>query len=203
MGVVKTLISAWIKTRRKKYSLSKDNIAILEERLLSLKSNIPREFSRKPRSFFDLDRWKAVEFRQFLLDTGPIILKGVLPEHHYNHFLKLSIAVRTLLHTTYCLSNNMCARELITDFVNEIPDLYDVTMVKFNFHCLLHLPDGVLYFGENLDTFGAFKFENHLYKVKRMVRKGNNVATQIYNRLVERRVLVNNAERKEMAVSTV
>lgn len=97
----------------------------------------------------------------------------------------------------------MCARELITDFVNEIPDLYGTTMVKFNFHCLLHLPDEVLYFRENLDTFGAFKFENHLYKVKKMVRKGNNVANQIYNRLVERSLLINNADRKEVAVSNV
>jgi hypothetical protein len=41
-------------------------------KLLKIKYYIPREFSRLPRNLSDVDRFKATEFRQLLLYTGPI-----------------------------------------------------------------------------------------------------------------------------------
>ena len=57
---------------------------------------MPSEFSRQPRSLKDLDRWKATEFRQFLLYTGPIVLQDIISDNAYEHFLALSMTLTIL-----------------------------------------------------------------------------------------------------------
>jgi len=92
LGVMKSMLNGWIKIRGQSYSLSKEKIDYLNNLFMSLKTDISKEFARKPRSILDMDRWKAVEFRQFLLYTRPVVLKGVLTESRYEHFMQLSIA---------------------------------------------------------------------------------------------------------------
>lgn len=146
--------------------------------------NVTNEFQRKPRTLKELDRWKATELRQFLLYTGPFILKKVLSPERYSNFLKLSLAFTILLDTNDSKINNSCAKELLKSFVCEIPILYDLCFLTYNFHNLLHIHEDAKLHG-SLDGISAFKFENHLQKVKRKVRKAGGVATQIYKRCVE------------------
>ncbi|EFN68762.1 hypothetical protein EAG_00106, partial [Camponotus floridanus] len=40
--------------------------------------------------------WKATQFRFFLLYCGSVVLKDVLSDHHYRHFLLLFAACRIL-----------------------------------------------------------------------------------------------------------
>ena len=54
------------------------SVALISERLLALVVHVACDFARKPRSLKDLARWKATELRQFLLYTGPIVLKGII-----------------------------------------------------------------------------------------------------------------------------
>ena len=58
---------------------------------------MPSEFARQPRSLMEMDRWKATEFRQCILYTGPLMLKGVVTEEVHNHFLRLSVTPAILL----------------------------------------------------------------------------------------------------------
>jgi len=44
---------------------------------MSLKYTTPNDFVRRPRSIRDVKQWKAVEFRNFLLYTGPVVLRDI------------------------------------------------------------------------------------------------------------------------------
>lgn len=45
------------------------------------------DFSRKSRSFSEVCRWKGTKFRTFLLYFGPIVLKNILSDDCYKHFI--------------------------------------------------------------------------------------------------------------------
>ncbi|KAG8222973.1 hypothetical protein J437_LFUL002696 [Ladona fulva] len=60
-------------------------LAGLSETLESIAEHM--EFARKPRTVRDLKRWKATEFRQFLLYTGPYALRKIVSDDVYLHFL--------------------------------------------------------------------------------------------------------------------
>lgn len=68
LGVVRRLLDLWMGSNGpKRCRLSADQSRIISDRLTSLKTFIPKEFARKPRSLTERLRWKATELRQFLL----------------------------------------------------------------------------------------------------------------------------------------
>ena len=77
LGVVKRIVS-FLKSGPRICKLLCQQLEVISEQLASFSGLFPSEFSRQPRSLFESDRWKATEFRQFLLCTGPIILKDFL-----------------------------------------------------------------------------------------------------------------------------
>jgi hypothetical protein len=76
--------------------LGRNSVSTLSRRLLALVPYVPSEFARKPRSIDEIMRWKAVEFREFLLYSGSIVLHGILPQELYDHFMLLFVAMRIL-----------------------------------------------------------------------------------------------------------
>lgn len=85
LGVVRRLLT-FLKQGPRAGKLSQRQIGEISSKLVSLNGKLRREFARQPRSLAFLDRWKATEFRQFLLYTGPVVLRSVLPENFYHHF---------------------------------------------------------------------------------------------------------------------
>ena len=71
--------------------LSSRDVSKLSDKLLSYVAYISVEFARKPRALSDIMRWKATEFRLFLIYLGPFALDGVLPTNLLNHFLLLYV----------------------------------------------------------------------------------------------------------------
>lgn len=69
--------------------LGSANIQRISDALKNLQPYVPSKFSRKPRSLTEMKRWKATEFRSFLLYTGPIVLLHILPDTSYKNFLLL------------------------------------------------------------------------------------------------------------------
>jgi len=91
------------------------------------------EFARKPRSLLEWQRWKATEFRQFLLYTGPVALLAKLPDVVYNNFMLLYVGVFILLdkHLSNSCKYINYAEELLVMFVKHYSDLYGSDMVVF------------------------------------------------------------------------
>ncbi|ODM93164.1 hypothetical protein Ocin01_13518, partial [Orchesella cincta] len=90
LGVMRKLLHLWLsgplKTR-----LSGREVKIISLELVSLRNKVPDEFCRRPRTLKDVNRFKATELRQFLLYTGPCVLKTILPSTQFKHFLKFSL----------------------------------------------------------------------------------------------------------------
>ena len=142
--------------------ISANQVNEISSLLLSLNGYMPSEFSRQPRSLKDLDRWKATEFRQFLLYTGPIVLRDIISDNAYEHFLALSITLTILLQSDDQIRSQYLdyARDLIRHFVYNSKYVYGNTFTVYNIHNLLHLPDDCFYHRSSLNTISCFPFEN-------------------------------------------
>lgn len=185
LGVVKRLITLWI-VGPLKVRLSSEQLKKITEKLLKLRLCTPKEFARRPRTILDYIHWKATEFRTFLLYTGPIVLKEVLKPEVYSHFLLLHCAITILINDAYIKvpSNVDYAEELFNEFVRDFATIYGEQFVSQNVHNLLHICADVRKFGP-LDNFSAFRFENYMMKIKKMIRKGEKPLQQIARRYSE------------------
>ena len=184
LGVTRRLLLCWLRgpvlTR-----LPAAKVSMISDKLISLSPYMPREFVRKPRSLNEVARWKATEFRQFLLYTGPAVLCGVLPISLYENFLLLSVAIMILVTPRFCKLHCDYAAQLLTVCVENMKLLYGEGMIVYNVHGLIHLADDVRRFGA-LDNFSAFPFENELKYIKKLVRKPSFPLQQLSNRLLEK-----------------
>ena len=163
-------------------------ISSISDHLLQLKSSTPSEFIRKPRSLSEVKRWKATEYTDFLLYTGPIVLLGKLPSALYKNFMLLSIAIRILLHDTMCKTYNQYAKELLHNFVEHFAKIYGSDMVVYNVHNLIHLPDDAMKHG-SLQGISAFPFENFMSSLLKQIKKPSKPLEQVICRWIESRQL--------------
>ncbi|KYM96522.1 hypothetical protein ALC62_12823 [Cyphomyrmex costatus] len=183
LGVMKRLLQLWLRGN-KNVRLSADKINRISHYLLTIKSCIPSEFARKPRSLHDIDKWKATEFRQFLLYTGIVVLKSIMTLASYNHFLSLSIAIRILTDPKLCITFNEYANSLLMWFVSNYGDIYGDEYLSFNVHNLIHLANDVKTFG-CLENFSCFKFENYMQKIKKKLHQSGKPLQELSNRIFE------------------
>jgi hypothetical protein len=183
LGVTRRLLHMWTKGPRPT-KLSHLQVDIISEKLSALQPHVPSEFARKPRSLHDMDRWKATEFRQFVLYTGIVALKSELDEALYNNFLCLSVAVFMLSNCNLLNHYVDYAEELLAYFVEESANLYGHAFAVYNVHSLIHIVDDARKFG-CLESISSFPFENFLGRLKKTVRKPQFILQQISNRLSE------------------
>ena len=148
---------------------------------------LPDEFSRQPRGLSDLDRWKATEFKSFLLYSGPVVLRSFISSSSWKHFLSLSIAIRLLSEENSEIRkrNIYKAKMLLEYFVANAHVHYGKAFAVYNVHGLLHLPDDVEYYQAPLIKFSCFQFENHLQFLKRSIRGKSKPLSQISKRSEE------------------
>ena len=191
LGIMRRLLMLWIRGPLS-CRLSAGMVQQISERLFALKDYLPCEFARRPRSLYEVDRWKATEFRQFLLYSGPVVLKGVLNDALYRHFMLLSVGMYCCLHTDFCYQYADYCRQLFVIFVQHAATLYGNDILVYNVHSLIHTADDVTLFG-SLDNISCFPFENHLRLLKKLVHRPSMPLQQILCRLSER----NNRELKQ------
>ena len=85
LGVVRRMLNFLVSGPRI-CKLSHQQKTIISDRLHCLRNQLPSEFPRQPRSLTHLKRWKATEYKQFLLYTSMSVLKDVVPKNVYEHF---------------------------------------------------------------------------------------------------------------------
>lgn len=182
---MKKLISLWINGPLN-VRLSSSDVLKVCERLSILRHSIPSDFNRKPRTLLEYAFWKGTEFRTFLLYSGPVVLKNILPPKIYANFLLLHTAV-TILISKIHLHNSRnidSAHEMLQNFVQNFTIIYGEENVSHNVHNLLHICNDVSKYGK-LDNFSAFRFENYMSTIKKMTRKGKKPLQQIARRYSE------------------
>ena len=184
LGVMRKLLIHWVNRQATEYLITEQMLKEISDRLIEIRKWVPSEFARLPRSLSELCRWKATEFRQFLLYSGPVVLKGILPSPLYRHFLCLHVAIKLLSSEPLCFTHNRFCARLLKHFAKESAKLYGAHFITFNVHCLIHLPGDVMRFGP-LDKFSSFPFENYLQQLKRRIRRSNNPLAQLVKRLNE------------------
>ena len=88
LGVMKRpfFFLKWIPRLR---NLSNRPIGQTSEKLEKLKGLFPSEMAWQWRGLNDVKRFKATKLRTFLLCTGVVILKGILSQAYYKHFVAL------------------------------------------------------------------------------------------------------------------
>ena len=183
LGVMKKLRLLWIRGKRD-VRISAVQVNEISNRLIGLKPFIPNVFARRPRGLDEIDRWKATEFRQFLLYSGILALDGILRGDLYNNFLCLSVAISILVCPSLARVHKTYAHDLLTYFVQQGSVLYGEEFLVYNVHSLIHLAQNTEEYG-TLDACSAFKFENYMQKLKKMVRSGSNPVAQLAKRLGE------------------
>lgn len=122
------------------------------------------------------------EFRQFLLYMGPVMLKDILNKTVYHNFLLISVGIHLLSHPGLTEEYLEYAHALLVSFVQHFGQLYGTKFLSYNVHNVVHLAEDFRKHGV-LDNFSAFKFENYLQKLKKLVRKPQTPLSQIVRHL--------------------
>ena len=184
LGVTKRLL-IFLKSGPRKCKLSSRQINEISDCLLHL--TMPSDFARQPRSLNDLERWKATEFRQFLLYTGPVALRTVMKPEMYQHFLCLSVGISILLIDNDDRRNHFLAyaHQLLVYFVQHCKNYYGDTFTVYNVHNLIHITADVERFQCSANAISSFKFENYLQSIKKKVKNASNPIVQVSKRLKE------------------
>lgn len=190
LGVMKRLLLDYWTSKNLKIKMSQKHKTELSRRLEYIRPCIPVDFQRKPRTLHFLAKWKATEFMIFLLYYGPIILKGLISDVQYKHFLLLHMACR-LLCMKYAPEYHAYAKDYLTTFVNIASHIYDPEFVVINVHNLCHLADDVANMNCSLFNLSAFSFENYLGKIKRKLNSAYRPLAQYCNRLHEENCVKN------------
>jgi len=146
--------------------LSRDQINVINNRMKTVVKWMSSDFSRIPSDINDFHFYKATEFRQILIYTGPYLFKSILSRTVYKHFILLNIFMRLLCCQKTVSSQNDLAADLAKHFLQSYCFIYGKGNASYNIHSIIHLANDAKKYGV-LDNFSAFAFENYLQHVKK------------------------------------
>ena len=149
----------------------------LERRTKLIYINIPEEFPRKMRCISDYSKYKAVEFKFFALYAAVIVLKELVSNEIYHHFMLFTAACRWMSYNDP-LPFIEEARQYFKKFVKKSSEIYNESLISLNVHSLIHLCDDVETTGCNFNELSAFCFESYLGSVSNMLRSPTHIVSQ-------------------------
>lgn len=165
--------------------LKKRQVCYLKAMLNSITPDIPCEFQRKT---FDIDaiaKWKATQYRFFLLSCSSTVLSKVLSKEYYRHYLLLFVACRILNKAPVTLAHCDYAQNLLRKWFYLLPSLYGEKSQVLSMHYLIHITDDVKNLKLPLSDLSAFWGESYVSFFEKLVESPKKPLTQIVNRLWE------------------
>ncbi|XP_031338854.1 uncharacterized protein LOC116172972 [Photinus pyralis] len=202
LGIMRKLLNIWI-SGALHVRLGNQIVKKISDDILLLSDYIPLEFNRKGRSLQDLQRWKATEFRTFLLYVSPIVLRDKLDVAMYEHFMLFHVGITILVSSSHI--NNIGANRAgiyLNEFANHSPNIYGWEFLIYNVHMLCHLHEDCSKYGP-LDEFSAFPYENFLGKLKYFVKSPKKPLQQLCRRIQELQFLSNSFKNNDQVVPTL
>eukprot|EP00733_Pompholyxophrys_punicea_P000631 Pompholyxophrys_punicea_v1_NODE_203_length_2776_cov_3.808597.p1 type:complete len:682 gc:universal NODE_203_length_2776_cov_3.808597:616-2661(+) len=167
LGVMRALLNLWCQSSYSAnlWYISPAKRKEVWKRLRSMQ--VPHCFSAIPKNLENLKQWKAVDYLYFLLYFGPVVLRGILPDIYYNHFLIFSRAIHTLIRPS-TLRQRQDSQGRLDTFVIKMRELYGLRHCSYNVHCLQHCPECVEDSGP-LPATSCFPFESMNSRISRLV----------------------------------
>ncbi|XP_023246621.1 uncharacterized protein LOC111643284 [Copidosoma floridanum] len=119
------------------YVGSPDKIAIIDKRLLSMKS--PSCVAKIARSVKEKNMWKASEWFAWIIFYAPLCLRKIFKKKYYSNLVMFSTAMEILLQDSVSSEMIETAQKLLIIFCVEFENLYGRNYAHYNVHLLLHL----------------------------------------------------------------
>ncbi|KZS10320.1 Uncharacterized protein APZ42_025240 [Daphnia magna] len=114
LGVNRKLFVSWTHGKYHNVKLSRVQRGRLAERIECIRSFIPNDFPRKHGALQLLDKWKSTCFRIIKLRLRPVLLRHILLDNLYDHFLLFHVAM-------VLLSNEQeCVKPEVTDYCSQL-----------------------------------------------------------------------------------
>lgn len=189
-GITQKLLTGFIKGKLGNVDAKwcKEHFDIVSEYLLSIKAPSEIRGQRAIRDLNSVAKWKGIEFRNFSLYVGIIVLNGNLPDYIFKHFLLYFCAYTIISSKRHLLSLSVVAEKSLRLFVERFKLIYGSQHFTMNLHNMLHVMEDVTRFGA-INTFSTYPFEGYLFEIKRLLRSGHLPLNQIANRLIESEVV--------------
>jgi len=179
LGTVKHFTLSWFEgsNRGKIIRLNTDKENLIDKRLFAIAP--PKRVSRTPRSLAKYGKlYKAHEWAMWLYYYSPIVLKGIVNQIVYDHWMMLVDGMSLLVIDKVTESSFEKSKYLLESFCKLVPSIYNEKHCTFNLHLLFHLPDFAKKYGP-LQHFTMTGFENFNMKMIRYVKSSNSVTSQI------------------------
>lgn len=129
LSAVKILILLWLHKGPLLVRLHSRNVKKLTSSLLNLIPYIPSDFVRKTREIQEVCRWKATEFKLFVLYTEPVVLNNILNKDAYTNFIALHVSMLVLLSPDYQQYVNY-SKQLLNYFVQAFEMIMTVKIFR-------------------------------------------------------------------------
>lgn len=177
MGIAKQFIKYWIDSSKKKYSLTKEQIEIVDEYIKNLK--VPKKVTKLTRSILERSHWTAREWENWVkYYSVPILLR-------FPHMLDYAIHWSKFVQAFYILNKDSIrpkelnqADELLKKFVCYTQFYYLESAMTYNVHQLLHLAQSVINWGP-LWAHSGYVFENGNGLLKKKIHAARGVISQL------------------------
>jgi len=183
LGVIKSHMEYLFDSTKKKCWIDMaDNIALknltdtIDNRLLSIQP--PTGITRNPRSIEHCSKWKASEWRSWLLFYCIPCLQGLLKDKHLAHLAMLSQATNILLQHSVSRVEIEEAHNLFLQYCYYFQKYFKPKHTIYNLHLLTHVCKCVINWGP-LWTHNAFCYEGQNRHLLQLYQSPFQVISQI------------------------